>query len=33
VVVPAGQTEDALQQEIWDILARRFPELSIEQTA
>lgn len=33
VVIPAGQTEDALQQEIWDVLARRFPELSIEQTA
>jgi len=33
VVIPAGQTEDALQQEIWDVLARRFPELNVEQTA
>ena len=24
--------EDALQQEIWDVLTRRFPELSIGQT-
>jgi dTMP kinase len=27
VVVPAGQTEDALEQEIWDTVIRRFPEL------
>jgi dTMP kinase len=33
VVIPASQSEDALEQEIWDVLARRFPELSLEQTA
>ena len=33
VVIPANQTEDALEQEIWDVLARRFPELSLEQPA
>ncbi len=33
VVIPAGQSEDALEQEIWDVLARRFPELSVEQPA
>ena len=27
VVLPAGQSEDALEQEIWDTLLRRFPEL------
>jgi len=27
VVIPAGQGEDALEQEIWDTLTRRFPEL------
>ena len=27
VVLPAGQSEDALEQEIWDTLTRRFPEL------
>jgi dTMP kinase len=27
VVLPAGQSEDALEQEIWDTLQRRFPEL------
>ena len=27
VVLPAGQSEDALEQEIWDTLIRRFPEL------
>ncbi|MGN6157371.1 MAG: dTMP kinase [Devosia sp.] len=27
VVIPANQTEDALEQEIWDVLTRRFPEL------
>jgi len=33
VVIPAGQSEDALEQEIWDVLNRRFPELAVEQTA
>ncbi len=33
VVIPAGQGEDALEQEIWDVLVRRFPELHYEQTA
>ncbi|MDC9824698.1 dTMP kinase [Devosia sp. ZB163] len=27
VVLPAGQSEDALEQEIWDTLTRRYPEL------
>jgi dTMP kinase len=27
VVIPAGQSEDALEQEIWDTLTRRFAEL------
>lgn len=27
VVIPASQSEDALEQEIWDTLTRRFPEL------
>lgn len=27
VVIPAAQSEDALEQEIWDTLTRRFPEL------
>lgn len=27
VVIPANQDEDALEQEIWDTLTRRFPEL------
>jgi len=27
VVIPANQGEDALEQEIWDTLTRRFPEL------
>jgi dTMP kinase len=27
VVIPAAQAEDALEQEIWDTLTRRFPEL------
>ena len=27
VVLPANQSEDALEQEIWDTLTRRFPEL------
>ena len=33
VVIPAGQSEDALEQEIWDVITRRFPELSVEQPA
>ena len=33
VVIPANQSEDALHQEIWDLLLRRFPELRVEQTA
>ena len=33
VVIPAGQSEDALEEEIWDTLTRRFPELAIEQPA
>jgi dTMP kinase len=28
VVIPAAQSEDALEQEIWDTLTRRFPELT-----
>jgi dTMP kinase len=28
VVIPAAQTEDALEQEIWDLIVRRFPEAS-----
>ncbi|MEO6395010.1 MAG: dTMP kinase [Devosia sp.] len=28
IVIPAAQTEEALEQEIWDALARRFPELA-----
>ena len=27
VVIPANQSEDALEQEIWDTIVRRFPEL------
>jgi dTMP kinase len=27
VVIPANQGEDALEQEVWDTLTRRFPEL------
>ena len=27
VVIPANQSEDSLEQEIWDTLTRRFPEL------
>ncbi|MDB5541191.1 MAG: Thymidylate kinase [Devosia sp.] len=27
IVLPAGQSEDALEQEVWDTLTRRFPEL------
>lgn len=33
VVIPANQSEDALHQEIWDLLLRRFPELQAEQSA
>lgn len=33
VVIPAAQSEDALEQEIWDTLTRRFPELQAEITA
>ena len=33
VIIPANQSEDALAQEIWDVMERRFPELQIEQTA
>ena len=28
IVIPAAQSEDALEQEIWDTLTRRFPELA-----
>ena len=27
VVIPAAQSEDAIEQEVWDTLLRRFPEL------
>ncbi|RYE10753.1 MAG: dTMP kinase [Hyphomicrobiales bacterium] len=33
VIIPANQTEDALEQEIWDVMVRRFPELQFEHTA
>jgi dTMP kinase len=33
VVIPGNQSEDALEQEVWDVLSRRFPELSFERTA
>jgi dTMP kinase len=33
VVIPAGQSEEALAQEIWDVMTRRFPELAAEQSA
>lgn len=33
VVIPANKSEDALAQEIWDVITRRFPELAGEQTA
>jgi len=33
VVIPANQGEDALAQEVWDVITRRFPELAVEQTA
>jgi hypothetical protein len=32
-VIPANQSEDALAEEIWDVMTRRFPELAAEQTA
>jgi dTMP kinase len=28
VVIPAAQSEDALEQEIWDLIVRRFPEVN-----
>src|SRR4051812_34107716 len=33
VVIPANQSEDALHEEIWDLLTRRFPQLQAEQPA
>jgi dTMP kinase len=33
VIIPANQTEEALAQEILDVMLRRFPELQLEQTA
>ena len=33
VIIPANQTEDALAQEIWDVMTRRFPELQFEHSA
>ena len=33
VIIPANQSEDALAQEIWDVMVRRFPELQFERTA
>ena len=33
VIIPANQAEDALAQESWDVMTRRFPELQYEQTA
>lgn len=33
VVIPANQSEDALAEEIWDVIVRRFPELQFEHTA
>jgi dTMP kinase len=33
VIIPANQTEEALAEEIWDVMLRRFPELQLEQTA
>lgn len=33
VVIPAAQGEDALEQEIWDTLTRRFPALAAETPA
>jgi dTMP kinase len=33
VVLPAAQSPDSLEQEIWDTLERRFPELTAEHSA
>lgn len=33
VIIPANQTEEALAEEVWDVMLRRFPELQLEQTA
>jgi dTMP kinase len=33
VIIPANQAEEALAEEIWDVMLRRFPELQLEQTA
>jgi dTMP kinase len=33
VIIPANQAEEALAQEIWDVMTRRFPELQFEQMA
>jgi len=33
VIIPANQTEEALADEIWDVMLRRFPELQPEPTA
>jgi dTMP kinase len=30
IVIPAAQSEEALEEEIWDALKRRFPELNDE---
>ena len=32
-VIPANQSEDALEIEVWDVLTRRFPELAAEPVA
>jgi len=32
-VIPANQSEDALEIEVWDVLTRRFPELAAEPAA
>ena len=32
-VIPANQSEDALEMEVWDVLTRRFPELAAEPVA
>lgn len=33
VVLPAAQSEQALADEVWDVIARRFPELQLEHMA
>ena len=33
VIIPAAQGEDALEQEIWDTLTRRFPEINAGKSA